>query len=499
MPRKKPVAANLYALLPAANAWNTGTPGSAATFLKSASVALRRAGSQASFPASGAGAVELLDEVAPRDTLLVALDPDQMVALLRVHPGLRIVPVTQLAPLWLRSEALLAPLSIAGGAARIDFAVTVLSQADGRPLAGVQVNAFTDRRARRGVPGVTDQAGIATLSVPAGVAHFEVIEAYTGAGHWPAYARDVAVGPAGLSLRAAPIDMSTAGVAAHFGLQGGDADGAGVVVGVIDTGVSRHRDLVVAREMNVVRGEDPSDVSDFLGHGTHVAGIIAGRGVPGQGMRGVAPGVTLHVYKVFGKRQERAESFSIAKAIRQAVDDGCDLINLSLGGEADMPEVLREILRARALGVVCLAASGNDDRAAVSYPARYSAVLAVAACGRRNTYPAGALQELAEVAPFGVDKDNYVAGFSNVGPEIGLTAPGVGIVSTYGRQYAVQDGTSMACPLAAGALARAVAGNRRLLRMVRDQKRSDAIVKLALSTALPLGFGARFEGSGILR
>ena len=112
----------------------------------------------------------------------------------------------------------------------------------------------------------------------------------------------------------------------------------------------------------------------------------------------MAPRVTLNVYKVFGKRQERAESFSIAKApIRQAVDDGCDLINLSLGGEVDMPEVLREILRARALGAVRRAAIlGMSERAAVEDLARYSAVVAVAACGRRNTYPAGALAGAAE-------------------------------------------------------------------------------------------------------
>ena len=57
----------------------------------------------------------------------------------------------------------------------------------------------------------------------------------------------------------------------------------------------------------------------------------------------------------------------------------------------------------------------------------------------------------------------------------------------------------MACPLAAGAPARLVAGKQTLLGMARDQKRSDAMVKLALSTALPLRFSARFEGSGILR
>src|SRR5690606_12071651 len=99
----------------------------------------------------------------------------------------------------------------------------------------------------------------------------------------------------------------------------------------------------------------------------------------------------------------------------------------SLGGADEVPEVWREIQRARALGAVCLAATGNEYRAPVGYPGRYSQVLAVSACGRKGTFPAGAAQALTVARPFGTDHKDFVADFSNVGPEVKLAGPGVGI------------------------------------------------------------------------
>lgn len=206
-------------------------------------------------------------------------------------------------------------------------------------------------------------------------------------------------------------------------MRGADGDGEGVVVGVIDTGATAHRDLQIASGVNTVKGQAADDIRDELGHGTHVCGIIAGRGKSGTGARGVAPGVTLRVYKVFGPRQKTADSFNIAKAIRQAVNDGCDVINLSLGAGRDMPDVLCEVQRGRALGVVCIAATGNDFRRPVSYPAACSQVVAVSAMGRKGTYPLGVTQELCAVTPFGADAVNFIADFSNMGPQVALVGP----------------------------------------------------------------------------
>lgn len=488
-----------YVVLPGVNIWNEAQPGSSANFLRSASRLLRtapRAGVLLSLKQAGLR-MTLLDQVAPQETMLVAMAEAERIKLQRAHPGLRVMPVVELAPLWLRHRRV-AAVGAAATAGRGSVEVLVTSGQNGAPLADVDVVGLLSRGDRTGAIARSNKRGIARLQLPDGIRKLESVEAYPAHGHWPACLVDVALGSGPLALACQPIDLGYTDLRGHFGYPGRDADGAGVRVAVVDTGAARHADLQFALGRNVVRGEAASDFGDEAGHGTHVCGIIAGRGQPGQGVRGAAPGAALHVYKVFGRRSETAESFNIAKAIRQAVDDGCDLINLSLGADGEMPDVLREIQRARALGVVCLAASGNDYRGAVSYPARYAQALAVSAFGRKGTFPAGAAQALTVAKPYGTDRRNYIADFSNVGSEVDLTGPGVGVVSAYPGGYAVMDGTSMACPAVTGALARLLARQSRIMNMTRDQKRSDAIIHLALKAAAELGFGATFEGAGLL-
>jgi subtilisin len=102
-------------------------------------------------------------------------------------------------------------------------------------------------------------------------------------------------------------------------------------------------------------------------------------------------------------------------------------------------------------------------------------------------------------APYGTDKLNFIADFSNIGPETDLTAPGVGIISTFpGNRYAVMDGTSMACPAAVGAAARLLSEQPALLKMKRNQQRSDEMQKFLSTRIQSMGFGANFEGKGML-
>jgi subtilisin len=118
--------------------------------------------------------------------------------------------------------------------------------------------------------------------------------------------------------------------------------------------------------------------------------------------------------------------------------------------------------------------------------------------GRRGTFPPDSCQADTIASPFGADKANFLAAFSNVGPEIDLTGPGVGIISTFPGGYAVLNGTSMACPAVTGMAARILSSTAGVLAMPRDATRADAMAQAVLTHAQALGFGATFEGQGML-
>jgi subtilisin len=202
--------------------------------------------------------------------------------------------------------------------------------------------------------------------------------------------------------------------------------------------------------------------------------------------------------RVFGKNAEGASNFSIAKAVDRAVKDGCHLINMSLGGGPQDEATHSAIADARAAGTLVFAANGNDDRAPVSFPAADSLALAVSALGRKGTFPSGTTETGDVASPFGKDKKNFIAAFSNVGPETDITGPGVGIISTFPGGYAVLDGTSMACPAVTGAAAKLLATKPEILKMNPDQARSDAMASAVLQAAKSLGFPATFEGQGLI-
>lgn len=278
---------------------------------------------------------------------------------------------------------------------------------------------------------------------------------------------------------------------------------AGVLVGVLDSGVDGdHPELSAALDRSAsascvtglpepgLQALHPADE-----HGTHVAGIIAANGNAG-GFLGVSPAVTLRAYRVFGKGAEGASSFAIAKAIDRAVADGCDLLNLSLGGGPDDPTTSEAIKAARAKGVVCVIASGNEG-GPVAWPARHPLAVSISALGFKGAWPAGAMQVQTVTEPTGKEQ-SFIADFSNTGPEIDLAGPGVGVISCIPHdRFGVMDGTSMACPAVTGALARRLAADTATLGMPRDADRADAIVRLALAVARDMGLPPLAQGAGL--
>jgi len=208
--------------------------------------------------------------------------------------------------------------------------------------------------------------------------------------------------------------------------------GAGVRVYVIDTGVrSDHSDLAG----RVIPGwsaiDDGRGTEDCNGHGTHVAGTVAGSAF------GVAKGATIVAIRVLDCNGAGFAS-SVVSGISWAIANhpgGPGVINLSLGGPANSA-IDRAVDDATARGLVVVAAAGNEggDACAVS-PARASSAVTTGATTSRDAR----------------------ASYSNFGGCVDLFAPGSGITSAWhtgSGASATLSGTSMAAPHVAGIAAR---------------------------------------------
>ena len=205
-----------------------------------------------------------------------------------------------------------------------------------------------------------------------------------------------------------------------------------IVVAVIDSGVDGgHEDLQGALVGGYDFVDDDSDPSDGNGHGTHCAGIIGARMNNGAGGVGIAPNVSIMPVRVLDN-QGYGEDDAIINGIYYAVDNGADIISMSLGGVWYSSMENDAVQYAIRNGVTLIAAMGNDGTRIMSYPAAYPNVISVGAC----------------------DRDGKAASFSTTGSWMSVFAPGVGILSSVpGSGYEAWNGTSMATPVVAGVAA----------------------------------------------
>lgn len=205
--------------------------------------------------------------------------------------------------------------------------------------------------------------------------------------------------------------------------------GEGVSVGIVDSGYAPHADL----EHAVIRTKDftgsRSGATDMHGHGTHVAGTVAGRET-GEGGVGVAPFAHLAIAKALGDDGTGSDE-TTSEAITWLVGIGATIINMSLGSQVKMPRTSEAIRLATEAGVYVVVAAGNGGDNSRSWPALDERCVSVAA----------------------VDVNHRPADFSEPS-SVDVACPGVKILSCYKNgQYAVLSGTSMAAPWFSGALA----------------------------------------------
>jgi len=202
--------------------------------------------------------------------------------------------------------------------------------------------------------------------------------------------------------------------------------GKGVKVGVIDSGIDASHpyfDGKIAQQLWWFGGYGGRE------HGTHVAGTI----------HMMAPDADIYDYRIFdsnGRIGGRPEI--LAQAINEAVEDGCDVINMSLRWSASW-DLLRAIRNASQKGVIIVCAAGNSGDGnpltnEVAYPASFSSTISVAAVSKRDNLP--------------------TASFSNSNSRVDYAGIGVNVLSFLpGQRIGALDGTSMASPHVCGLIA----------------------------------------------
>ncbi len=217
---------------------------------------------------------------------------------------------------------------------------------------------------------------------------------------------------------------------------------AGQKVCVIDSGIAEMQGETGGRnndfDFSVITGDNDSGTGDYNAdggpHGTHVAGTI-GAVDNGFGIIGVAPGVPMHIIKVFNDAGYGYSS-SLAKASDLCLAAGANIINMSLGGGGANSTEENAFIRFRDAGGLVLAAAGNDGNTTRSYPAGYKSVMMVGGVNKDDAkYAASQFPSFTMTSGRGKnqtteDNDGFGVEIAGGGEEVLSTVPaGVGAIA----------------------------------------------------------------------
>jgi type VII secretion-associated serine protease mycosin len=248
-----------------------------------------------------------------------------------------------------------------------------------------------------------------------------------------------AAGCPGTSGVAAPAGTPWAQQALSFASVWRLTRGAGVTVAVVDSGVDANPQFGDRIKGGPDLAPSPTAAApdaDCVGHGTSVASIIAAAPMTGVSFTGVAPAADILSVKI--TNSDTFPGQVAAQAIDDAVDDGAQVINLSLA-TVDTPALASAVRFAQASNVVVVAAAGNDNPDGATgpfYPAAYPGVLSVGAVGQ----------------------DGSLASFSDTRTPVSVTAPGVDVTAAYPGVFPqaynpASNGTSFATAFVSGVVA----------------------------------------------
>jgi subtilisin family serine protease len=251
------------------------------------------------------------------------------------------------------------------------------------------------------------------------------------------------------------------------------AHACGATIAIVDSGINlQHPDLAgtVRSGKNIVG--DGKGLTDASGHGTEVAGVAAAAHDNGQGISGMAPGVRVLPIAIEDSAGQMRAS-DLARGVQFAIKREVDVINLSLGGPVQSPNVEYWLEQATEAGIPVVAAAGNAYRK--DNPTIWPAASA-------HTIAVGAL------APTGI-----WAPFSSTGQYIDVVAPGVAVLTTAGDgRYVAGNGTSLSAPFVSATVA--------MMRVRAPDASPDELRQVLVSSAKdvgPKGWDPKF-GHGIV-
>lgn len=209
-----------------------------------------------------------------------------------------------------------------------------------------------------------------------------------------------------------------------------------VIIAIIDTGIDTSHPEFSGRispySKNIITNEiGLSAIEDDYGHGTMVAGIIAANKDNTIGIAGITQNTSLLVIKANEANEASFKDSDIIEAIYYAIEQGADVINLSLGGTYPNPQTEVAINTATENGIVVVGASGNDGTDELMYPASFEECISVGA----------------------LDEAKVIATYSSFNDAVDLSAPGSDIITTSIDGYVMGSGTSFAAPHVSGIVA----------------------------------------------
>jgi subtilisin len=369
-----------------------------------------------------------------------------------------------------------------------------------RPLANAVINMYGP-----GFPAqaVTDSSGQASLQTNA-VDGTGIYAVYVrpAADHWERYIRNPTLDSAQVNvIRLSPLARTSRTFPGErpyswgqrimkFDRVSSEWSGAGTKIGLIDSGCDSSHPLLhhIVRGVDLTRDKDPQSwTADELGQGTHCAGILAASvasGAASSEIVGCAPDSELHIFKVV----PGGHLSDLIDALSQCIERRLDIVQIGVSAEQFSEIVAQKITEARLNGIACITGAGNSG-GAVQFPGNVPGVLTVSAVGKLGEYPQDtrhAQRALPQLIAF---SGIYATNFSAWGPQVGVCAPGIAVVSSVpGGGYAAWDGTAMAASHVTGFSALLLAHHPMLQSInygARADQRVSALFDILRVAAIP--------------